>query len=91
MEDVKEFNKEHEGMADKLDKEMNEILARKVEAMVEGLSAKDFLKNADAIDYRIAANISKYYEMCMVGERESKIQQEIREDVSTFRERQKQI
>ncbi|MBQ9159793.1 MAG: hypothetical protein IJ122_00530 [Methanobrevibacter sp.] len=91
LEDVKEFNKEHEGLTDKLDKEMNEILAKKVEAMVDGITAKEFIENADAIDYRIAANISKYYEMCMVGERESKIQNEIREDISTFRERQKQL
>ena len=91
LDDVKKFNKEHEGLTEKLDDEMNEILARKVEAMVDGLTAKDFLKNADAIDFRIAANISKYYEMCMVGERESKIQHEIREDISSFRERQKQL
>lgn len=91
LEEVKQFNKEHEGLSDKLESDMNDVLARKVESIVDGITAKEFLEKADAIDYRIAANISKYYEMCMVGERESKIQQEIREDISAFRERQKQI
>jgi len=66
-------------------------MARKMEAILDGITAKEFLEKADAIDNRIAANISKYYEMCMVGERESKIQNEIREDIASFRERQKQL
>jgi len=91
LENVKQFNKENEDITSKLDSELNEIMARKIEAVLEGITAKEFLEKADAIDNRIAANISKYYEMCMVGERESKIQNEIREDVSAFRERQKQL
>ena len=90
LEEIKKFNEENEDVGSRLDNELNEILSRKVEAVVDGLTAKDFLDNADAIDYRIAANISKYYEMCMIGERASKIQQEIREDVEEFRQRQKQ-
>ena len=90
LEEIKTFNEENEDVGGRLDKELNEILSRKVETVVDGLSAAEFLENADAIDYRIAANISKYYEMCMIGERASKIQQEIREDVEEFRQRQKQ-
>ena len=90
LDAVKEFNEENENVGTKLDNDLNEILAKKVEAVLDGITAKEFLEKSDAVDQRIAANIPKYYEMCMVGERESKIQQEIREDVSAFRERQKQ-
>ena len=88
---IRKFNKENEELSSKLEDELNQILARKVEAVLDGITAKEFLEKADPIDFRIAANIPKYYEMCMVGERESKIQNEIREDVSDFRERQKQL
>lgn len=91
LDKVKQFNKENEDLTSKLDSELNEIMARKMEAILDGITAKEFLEKADAIDNRIAANISKYYEMCMVGERESKIQNEIREDIASFRERQKQL
>ena len=91
LEDVKKFNEEHEGLGDKLNDELEQIVAEKMEAILDGLTAKEYLEKADSIDQRIAANISKYYEMCMIGERESKIQNEIREDVSSFRERQKQL
>lgn len=91
LQNVREFNKENENAVGDLEKELDEIMARKMEAVLDGLSAKDFLEKSDAIDNRIAANISKYYEMCMVGERESKIQNEIREDIASFRERQKQL
>ena len=91
LANVREFNKENENVTKSLDDDLNDIMARKVEAVLDGITAKEFLEKADAIDYRIAANISKYYEMCMVGERESKIQNEIKEDVSAFRERQKQL
>ena len=87
FEKVKQFNEENEGVGDKLDSELNQILAEKMEAVLDGLTAEEFLEKSDGIDQRIAANISTYYEMCMVGERESKIQQQIREDVSSFRER----
>lgn len=90
LDEVKAFNEENENITSELDKDLNDILARKVEAVLDGITAKEFLENADAIDFRIAANIPKYYEMCMVGERDSKIQNEIREDVATFRENRKQ-
>ena len=90
LDEVKKLNEENKNVTSELDSELNDILARKVEAVLDGITAKEFLEKADAIDFRIAANIPKYYEMCMVGERDSKIQQEIREDVATFRENRKQ-
>lgn len=90
LDEVRKFNEENENVTSELDSDLNEILARKVEAVLDGITAKEFIEKADAIDFRIAANIPKYYEMCMVGERESKIQNEIREDVASFRESRKQ-
>lgn len=90
LTEIRQFNEENEDIGNKLDKELTAIMARKVEAIVDGLTAQEFIENADSIDQRIAANISKYYEMCMVGERASKIQNEIKEDVETFRQRQKE-
>ena len=89
LKEIEKFNEDNENAGEKLDQELNEILAKKVEALLDGITAKEFLEEADAIDFRIATNISKYYEMCMIGERESKIQNEIREDVQEFRQRQK--
>lgn len=90
LEEVRAFNDEHENASEELGKELDLILATKMETLLDGMTAEHFLKYADPIDQRIGANISKYYEMCMVGERESKILNEIREDVAIFRERQKQ-
>ena len=87
---IKEFNEKTDGLGDELNKDINRIIAEKVEAIVEGITADEFLKKHDNIDMHIADNISKYYEMCMIGEKASKIKQEIRDDCDEFRKRQKE-
>lgn len=90
LEKIRLFNEEHEGFGNEITDDINRIMAEKVEAVVDGITADEFLEKADAIDIHIADNISKYYEMCMIGERASKIQQEIRDDCEEFRKRQKE-
>lgn len=87
---IKEFNDKTDGLGDELNKDINRIIAEKVEAIVDGITADEFLKKHDNIDMHIADNISKYYEMCMIGEKASKIKQEIRDDCDEFRKRQKE-
>ena len=89
--DIKKFNEETEGLGKQLAEDVNRIIAEKMEAVLEGITADFFLENADAIDWHIAENISKYYEMCMIGERASKIKQEIKDDCAEFRKRQKEL
>ena len=89
LENIKKFNEETQGIGEKLTEDINRITAEKMEAVLEGMTADFFLENADRIDWHIADNISKYYEMCMIGERPSKIKQEIKDDCDEFRKRQK--
>ena len=70
-------------------KRVDELLAEKVETLLEGITAKEFLANSDPVDTIKARNLEKYYQLCIVGERESKINQEIKDDVNNFLESQK--
>ena len=63
--------------------ELNEILAQKVEAMLNDITAEEFLENYDAVDYKVATYLSKYYEMCILGEKESIIRKTIQNDISS--------
>ena len=62
-----------------------------METLLDGITAKEFLQNSDPVDTIKARNLEKYYQLCIVGERESKIRQEIRDDVSEFLQSQKEL
>ncbi len=70
---------------------VDELLAEKVETLLEGITAKEFLKESTPVDTIIARNLEKYYQLCIVGEREAKIQKEIKEDVEDFLKSQKEL
>ena len=72
-------------------KKVDELLAENVETLLEGITAKEFLTLSDPVDTIKARNLEKYYQLCIVGERESKIVHEIKEDVSDFLKSQKEI
>jgi len=63
---------------------VDELLAEKVDTFLEGITAKEFLKESDPVDTIKARNLEKYYQLCIVGEREAKIVQEMKEDVENF-------
>ena len=70
---------------------VDELLAEKVETMLDGITAKEFLKNSDPVDTIKARNLEKYYQLAIVGERESKIVNEMKEDVDNFLQSQKEL
>lgn len=70
---------------------VDNLLAEKVETLLDGITAKEFLKESDPVDTIKARNLEKYYQLCIVGERESKIIQEIKDDVSDFLNSQKEL
>lgn len=72
-------------------KRVDELLAEKVDTFLDGITAKEFLKESDPVDTIKARNLEKYYQLCIVGERESKIVQEMKEDVDNFLKSQKEI
>lgn len=69
---------------------VDELLAEKVETLLDGITAKEFLKESDPVDTIKARNLEKYYQLAIVGEREAKIVQEIKEDVDNFLQSQKE-
>lgn len=71
-------------------KKLDELLAEKVETLLEGITAKEFLKESTPVDSIKARNLEKYYQLCIVGERQSVIIQEIKDDVSDFLKSQKE-
>ena len=70
---------------------IDELLAEKVETLLEGITAKEFLKESTPVDTIKARNLEKYYQLCIVGEKRTKIIQEIKDDVSDFLNSQKEI
>lgn len=72
-------------------KKVDDLLAEKVETLLEGITAKEFLTNSTPVDTIKARNLEKYYQLCIVGERESKIIQEMKDDVSDFLQSQKEF
>ena len=72
-------------------KKVDELLAEKVETLLDGITAKEFLTNSTPVDTIKARNLEKYYQLCIVGERQSKIVQEIKDDVNDFLQSQKDI
>lgn len=85
---VEEYDEENKDVADNFKDEADRIVAEKIETMFTDITADEFLQQYDAIDMRIAQNISKYYEMCMLGEREAVIQREILKDSNSSRARE---
>lgn len=79
-EEADDFAKENMDAYDKIEEEMNNLLGEKVEAMLEGITKEEFVEDHDIVDLRIATNLSKYYELCIIGERPKKIQEEIKKD-----------
>ena len=72
-------------------KKVDELLAEKVETLLEGITASEFLKNSDPVDTIKARNLEKYYQLCIVGERKSKIIQEMKDDVADFLQSQREL
>jgi len=71
-------------------KRVDELLAEKVETLLDGITAKEFLKNSDPVDTIKARNLEKYYQLCIVGEKKAKIIQEIKDDVNDFLKQQRE-
>ena len=71
-------------------KKVDELLAEKVETLLDGITAKEFMTNSDPVDTIKAQNLEKYYQLCIVGERESVIIQEIKDDVADFLKSQRE-
>lgn len=88
---IDEYNDEYRDYFEKFNDEVNNIIAEKCEALLDGFSKDDFLANYDIVDMRIATNISKYYEMCMLGERASKVQETIRQDAERISGREEEF
>ena len=72
-------------------KKVDVLLAEKVETLLDGITAEEFLSNSTPVDTIKARNLEKYYQLCIVGERESKIVQEIKDDVVDFLQSQKEL
>ena len=72
-------------------KKADELVAEKVETLLDGITAAQFLKESDPVDSIKARNLEKYYQMAIIGERESKILNEMREDVDNFLQSQKEL
>lgn len=71
-------------------KKVDELLAEKVETLLDGITAKEFMSNSDPVDTIKAQNLEKYYQLCIVGEREAVIIQEIKDDVADFLKSQRE-
>lgn len=95
LEDVRkqinEYNEKNTDYFKNFNNEINGLIADKLEALLDKFDKEKFLKNYDVVDMRIATNISKYYEMCMLGERASKVQEAIRKDAEAISGRAEQL
>lgn len=69
---------------------LDELLGEKVETLLDGITAKEFIKESTPVDTIIARNLEKYYQLCIVGERDAKIRQEIKNDVEDFLDSQRE-
>lgn len=72
-------------------KKVDELLAEKVETLLEGITASEFLELSDPVDTIKARNLEKYYQLCIVGEREARIRQEMKDDVDSFLKSQREL
>jgi ribosome-binding ATPase YchF (GTP1/OBG family) len=84
---IAEHDESHEEDYLRIQEETTLIMAKKVEAMLDGITAEEFLKEYDPIDIRVAGNLTNYYQMCMLGEKESKIRRQIQLDIEAQNER----
>lgn len=85
------YNDEYRDYFEKFNDDVNVIVAEKGEALLDGFDKENFLANYDIVDMRIMTNISKYYEMCMLGERASKVQEAIRQDAERISGREEEF
>lgn len=90
-EQIREYNEKNTDYFKQFNDEVNRLIADKLEALLDKFDKEVFLKNYDVVDMRIATNISKYYEMCMLGERASKVQETIRKDAEAISGRAEQL
>lgn len=81
---IRDYNEKHTDYFKKFNDEVNMLIADKLEALLDKFDKEKFLKNYDVVDMRVATNISKYYEMCMLGERPAKVQETIRKDAEAI-------
>lgn len=88
---IEEYNDEYRDYFEKFTDDVNKLIAEKGEALLEGFNKEEFLENYDIVDMRIMTNISKYYEMCMLGERASKVQEAIRQDAERISGREEEF
>lgn len=88
---IDDYNKEYREYFENFTDEVNMLIAEKGEALLDGFNKDDFLANYDIVDMRIMTNISKYYEMCMLGERASKVQEAIRKDAERISGREEEF
>ena len=88
---ITDYNEKNTEYFEQFNDEINILIADKLEALLANFNKEDFLKNYDVVDMRIATNISKYYEMCMLGERASKVQETIRKDAEAISGRAEQL
>ena len=84
---IVEHDEAHEEDYLKIQEETTKIMAKKVEAMLDGITAEEFLNEYDPIDIRVAGNLTNYYQMCMLGEKEAKIRRQIQLDIEAQNER----
>lgn len=84
---IVEHDEAHEEDYLKIQEETTKIMAKKVEAMLDGITAEEFLNEYDPIDIRVAGNLANYYQMCMLGEKEAKIRRQIQLDIEAQNER----
>lgn len=88
---IKEYNEKYKDYFKQFNDEINSIIADKLEALLDKFDKEFFLKNYDVVDMRIATNITKYYEMSILGERASKIRDTIRKDAEELSGRAEQF
>ena len=81
---IRDYNEKNTDYFKQFNNDINGLIANKLEALLDKFDKEKFLKNYDVVDMRIATNISKYYEMCMLGERASKVQETIRKDAEAI-------
>ena len=81
---IRDYNEKNTDYFKQFNNDINGLIANKFEALLDKFDKEKFLKNYDVVDMRIATNISKYYEMCMLGERASKVQETIRKDAEAI-------
>lgn len=72
-------------------KVIDRTLGEKAELLLDNVTAKEYEKLSTTRDTVIARNLEKYYQMCMMGDRDKKIEVEIGDDMKRFLKEQQSI